>query len=430
VNLTGISGDFEAIEMAVRTKALKLAGRIVEKQLNDDHTDHKGSSTPCQCGAVAIYAGRHPKTFMSILGEITLKRAYYHCAQCGEGFFPRDRAIGVTGTSLSPGLTRMIGISAAMVSFAEASELLLAVGGLHVPNKTVERAAKSLGAEIFVDERTHAVAPPIQEIAPTMYVGLDGTGIPMRSEELTGRKGKQADGSAKTREVKLCAVWSAESRDRENHPLRDEGSVSYSGAIESAACRDIDTTPSAFAQRVLREALRRGVPEAPRQVVIGDGAQWIWNFADEHFPSAVQIVDRFHVKEYLCRVGKAIYGPDADLYTQWYRKRHQELDEERFDDLLDALSSHTSSNEAQQCIEYLRKNRHRMRYCFFEKMGLCTSSGVLEAGCKTVIGNRLKRSGMRWSTNGANYIIALRCSKLSGRFEDFWERRCAHTGAA
>jgi hypothetical protein len=410
---------------------LELAARMVEKHLNDDHTDHKGSSTPCQCGAVAIYSGRHPKTFMSILGEITLKRAYYYCAQGGGGFFPRDRAIGVTDTSLSPGLTRMIGISAAMVSFAEASELLLAVGGLQVPHKTVERAAKSLGAEIFADERTHAVAPPMQEIAPTMYGGLDGTGIPMRPEELAGRKGKQADGSAKTREVKLCAVWSAESRDRENRPLRDEGSVSYSGAIESAACRDTDTTLSAFAQRVLREALRRGVHAAPRQVVIGDGAPWIWNFAHEHFPHAVQIVDRFHVKEYLCRVGKDIYGPDGDLYTPWYRKRHQELDEERFEDLLGALSSHTAaSNEAQQCIEYLRKNRHRMRYCLFENMGPCTSSGVLEAGCKTVIGNRLKRSGMRWSTNGANYIIALRCCKLSGRFEDFWERRSAYTVVA
>lgn len=410
---------------------MELAARIIEKYLNDDHTDYSGHSQPCRCGAEAAYAGRHKKTFMSILGEITLRRAYYHCAQCGEGFFPRDRTIGVTDTSLSPGLTRMIGISAAMVSFAEASELLFAVGGIRVPNKTVERAAKSLGAEIFADERTHAVAPPMQEIAPTMYVGLDGTGIPMRAEELAGRKGKQADGSAKTREVKLCAVWSAESRDRENRPVRDKGSVSYSGAIESAACRDTDTSPSAFAQRVLREALRRGVNAAPRQVVIGDGAQWIWNFADEHLPKAVQIVDRFHVKEYLCRVGKAIYGADGDLYTAWYRKRHQELDEERFDALIAAISSHTAScNEAQQCIEYLRKNRHRMRYCLFETMGLCTSSGVLEAGCKTVIGNRLKRSGMRWSTNGANYIIALRCCKLSGSFEDFWERRAAYMGPA
>ena len=80
-------------------------------------------------------------------------------------------------------------------------------------------------------------------------------------------------------------------------------------------------------------------------------------------------------------------------------------------------------DEARKCGEYIQRNRHRMRYPELEAQGLCTSTGVVEAGCKVAIGTRLKRAGMHWTLQGANAIIALRCTKLSGRFEDCWERR-------
>ena len=206
--------------------------------------------------------------------------------------------------------------------------------------------------------------------------------------------------------------------------MRDAGSVTYSAAIESAASRDTDTTPSAFAQRVEREALRRGFERAARHVVLGDGAAWIWNLADEYFPNAVQIVDRFHVKQHLSDVAKAIYGAGSDLATQWARHRHEELDAGQLDTIIAALALHAKScHTAQQCSDYLQHNRARMRYHEFRAQGLCTSTGVVEAGCKYAIGTRLKRAGMHWTLAGANAIIALRCCKLSGRFADFWEVR-------
>ena len=88
------------------------------------------------------------------------------------------------------------------------------------------------------------------------------------------------------------------------------------------------------------------------------------------------------------------------------------------------------SEEARKCFQYLHKNRDRMRYPMFEAEGLCTSSAVIEAGCKNVIGTRLKRSGMFWTVRGANAIIALRCCVLSGRLQDFWERRTDQAKAA
>ena len=287
---------------------------------------------------------------------------------------------------MSPGATRLVGMTAAEVSFAKASELLAALAGVEVESRQVERCAEALGREIARDEcavREQTAPAP----APTMYLGLDGTGVPVRPTEVAGRRGKQPDGSAKTREVKLATPWTAEGRDAEGRPCRDPGSVSYNAAVESAASRDTDPQPPAFPQRAHREAQRRDFVTAARQVVLGDGAPWIWNLADEQFPDAIQIVDIYHAKQHLCDVAKAIHGAGTELAHQWAQ--------------------------------------NRMRYPQFRALGLCVSSGVVEAGCKQ-IGARLKRAGMRWTVAGANAILALRCCILSGRFEDFCERRAAN----
>jgi len=399
-----------------------VAAYAVAQRLNADRTDHAGPALPCACGHDARYAGRHDKTIQTALGTMTLKRAYYHCAACQRGYFPRDDALGIGGTLLSPALTRMIGLVGAMVSFEEGAELLGELAGIAVNAKQVERTAEALGAQIAADERLRVA--PCADVAPTLYLGMDGTGIPMRAAELAGRQGKQPDGSAKTREVKLCTVWSAEGRDADGIPVRDAGSITYSAAIESAACRDTDLVPSEFAQRVLREASRRGFDRATRQVVLGDGAAWIWNLADEHFPHAIQIVDRFHVKQHLSDVAKAIYGAGTDLATQWARQRHDQLDAGDIDAIITCLNLHAKNCEAaRKCVDYLHTNRARMRYHDFRAQGLCTSTGVVEAGCKVAIGTRLKRAGMHWTLPGANAIIALRCCKLSRRFADYWEVR-------
>ena len=364
-----------------------MAARAVARRLNADTSDHAGPTLRCDCGKAARYAGRRPKTFQTVLGEMTLARAYYHCEACETGFCPRDQALGLARTSLSPAATRMVGLAAAMVSFAEGSELMQELAGVPVDAKQVERTAEALGREIAQDERD--VVEPEPPGAPTMYLGMDGTGIPMRASELAGRAGKQPDGSSKTREVKLCTVWTAEGRDDDGIPVRDPGSVSYSAAIESAASRDTDEQPSDFAQRVDREGRRRGFDQAERRVVLGDGAVWIWNLADEQFPGAIQIVDLYHAKGHLWDVAKAIYGAGSDLGEQWAKQRREELDEGKIDAVLAALQVHAQANhEARTCLDYVTRNQLRMRYPEFRAQGLCVSSGVVEAGCKVAIGTR------------------------------------------
>lgn len=416
--------DLEALESAVRQQALGLAARAIQQRLNADYSDGEPSHRVCACGQLARYAGRREKRFTSALGPLKLERAYYHCSGCGQGFCPRDQQLGLGDSSLSPAVTRMVAAVGAMVSFEEGSQLLQELAGIPVNAKQVERAAEALGVEIAADEQRDLAPWDDQPLPSTLYLGVDGTGVPMRAEELKGRSGKQPDGSSKTREVKLCTVWSAEARDAEDRPMRDQGSVSYTAAIESAATLDTDEAPSAFTQRVLREASRRRFTQAQRTVVLGDGAPWIWKIAQELFPRAIQIVDRFHVKQTLSAASKAIYGADSPQAHQWARRRHDELDAGKFSDLLRAVRRHSAnSEEARKCFQYLHRNRDRMRYPHFEALHLCTSSGIVEAGCKLVVATRLKRAGMHWTLRGSNAIIALRCSRLSGRFQDFWERR-------
>jgi hypothetical protein len=418
----------EAVEMAARRQALRLAARALEQRLNADTSDQGGSPLPCPCGGSAHYQGRHEKTFESALGPLRLQRAYYHCPRCQSGFCPRDQALGREGSSLTPGVLGMTASAATRMSFEESSGLLHALAGVEVSAKQVERVAEALGAEIAVDERQQV--EKMLPLAPTLYRGMDGTGVPMRAPGVAGRAGKQPDGSAQTREAKLVTVWSAESRDQKGTPIRDPGSITYSAAIESAAPRDTPPELSEFAARVLRKASRRGFAEATRRVVLGDGAAWIWNTTTELFPDATQILDRFHAKEPLSTVGKVIFS-NRPAGQEWIQQRYDELDAGRLRCLVQALHAYARPYpEARECIHYIWNNRRRMRYPKFHQQGLCTSTGVVEAGCKVVIGTRLKRAGMHWTVKGANAIIALRCCKLSGRFEDFWERRSDQTRAA
>ena len=300
------------------------------------------------------------------------------------------------------------------------------MAGITVKTKQVERVSEDIGVQIehiASLERRAVLAGRVVMLdsVPKMYVAIDGTGVPMVPRETQGRSGKDKTGQAKTREAKLGCVFTQTRLDHKGRPVRDEGSTTYVGAIENA--KD-------FGWRIFAEAIRRSSRRAEQVIVLGDGAAWIWNIADEHFPGAIQIVDLYHAREHLSGLAKILYGPGTPKAKAWAEARITELDVGDIEALVATLarlrpSTANSKDEVRKTIAYFESNAPRMRYADFRRRGLFVGSGVVEAACKTIIGHRLKQSGMRWTVRGANAIIALRCCELSRRWETFWEARSA-----
>ena len=210
--------------------------------------------------------------------------------------------------------------------------------------------------------------------------------------------------------------------DKEGFAIRDPDSTTYTGAIETA---------EGFGKRLYLEAWNRGWSRAKKKVVLGDGAEWIWNLAALHFPGALQIVDLYHARQHLWTVARLLHPNDASQQKVWLKPLQKRLlDKGKIEKLVLSLRSIASTNPAlaeRICAEaqYFHTNTKRMRYPEFRKRHLFIGSGVIEAGCKTVVGSRLKQSGMFWTVRGANAILALRCTHLNGRFEDYWAERKA-----
>ena len=313
--------------------------------------------------------------------------------------------------------------------FDHGREQMKILAGLEVTAKSVERSAEAIGAD-FAEVEQGEIYKAVQldlpviigEPVPILYVQMDGTGVPVVKKEAEGRKGKTDGQPAHTREVKLGCVFTQTTWDEEGYAIRDHDSTTYTGAIETA---------EDFGKRIYLEAWNRGWSRAEKKVVMGDGAEWIWNLADQHFPGAVQIVDLYHARQHLWELARKLYPNDPPSQKAWM-KVHQKslLDKGKIEKLVLALRSVESTNidvveKIRTEADYFERNAERMRYPKFRRQHLFVGSGVIEAGCKTVIGSRLKQSGMFWTVRGANSIIALRCTHLNGRFEDYWEGRRA-----
>ena len=358
--------------MAVRDTIHHLGGLLLEKLLGVDGGGYQGARIDCGQGHEAQFEGYRDKQLVTVLGAVGVRRAYYHCPDCGGGVVPKDVDLDLVSTSFSPGVRRMMGRVGAKEPFEEGQRDLEELAGVAVSTKAVERVSESIGSEIeTVWERecerafSDKILPFASSPAPTMYVAVDATAVPVLPSEVAGRQGKEG-GEAKTREAKLGGVFSQTRRDEQGFPLRDPESTTYVGAIEEAA---------AFGARIYTEAARRGATRAPRLVVLGDGAPWIWGIAAEHFHQAIQIVDLYHARQRLSDLSKTVLGLDSPETQQWVRLHQELLDQGDIEALLDAMrqlpaEDKTARKARRTSIEYFRKNAERMRYaCFIPTPG-------------------------------------------------------------
>jgi hypothetical protein len=403
----------------IRAGMLKLGAGILEELLAAD-PGFRGTRLECGSGHPAEFVSYRDKAFDTVLGPVTLRRAWYHCAACGHGFAPRDSELGMAGASLSPGLTIMNDKAAAAGPFAGAAALLEDLAGIRLTVKRVERAAEASGAAYAAQVRERAaliagrklVPLPPSPLPDMLYMLTDGTGVPMTARETAGRDGKGEDGRARTREVKLAVFFTQDELDEDGCPVRDRASSTCISSFETA---------SVFADLVKAEGIRRGADRARQLTFIGDGAAWIWNLAAATFPEATQIVDLYHAREHLHSLARSLEFMLGDRYEEWLAARAEDLDYGDIGGIEAAVRQYPlegiKKDETERELGYFLNNAPRMRYHWFRSRGLFVGSGVVEAGCKTIVGQRLKQAGMHWTTSGADSIIALRCREASATWE-------------
>ena len=386
------ANDLETAEGAVRDGMLAIGARLLAAGLAARGTGKTGARRPCSCGADARCEGYRVKGVQTVVGWITVRRAYYACAACGQGHCPLDAALGLARDSLSPGVRRLACRFGALLPFAEAADSLAEAGRVQLSASTVRSVTEAVGAR-----REHALAaartaawaqgvPPASGPPPTrLYVAMDGVRI------------LGTDGGG--REVKVGVVVPV----RQHAACEQRQPASYVAGLEPAA---------AFGPRLALEAHRRGLEGAERVAVLGDGAEWIWNLAAEHFPHATQIVDWFHASERVWDLGRALWGEGTAQTTAWVEAQLGRLAQGQATILAHQWRALPCRGEPaavrDEQVIYFTNQASRMAYDRYRAAGWDIGSGMVESACKHLIGAREKGPGMRWSETGAQTVAAVR----------------------
>src|ERR1039457_1258925 len=409
-----LHGDAVAqLEVLVRTAVFKSANALVRWLLQQaaDRVDAQ-----YQPNARQALKARETIGVQGIFGSFPLQRDYYYHEGKKQGHYPADAALGLEGV-YTPALAKLVCLEGAdEPTYLKAERHLEQTGGIVVSARQIQRIVQRVGGGAQVWQERQAQPGPCD--APIMYVSADGTGVPMVTEELKGRRGKQADGTAKTRQVYLGCVFTQHRTDEKGHPVRDYQSTTYVSSFKS-----ID----AFGPLLRQEAIRRGMGSAGLVVLLIDGAVGLENMGRKCFKDCLQIVDFFHAMEHAGHVLEALIGKSHPDYKKLLRRWAKRLLKDKVQALIKGARQQCAGQPqaaaVEQALGYFVRNVSRMQYGSFRAAGYFIGSGVVEAGCKTVIGGRCKQSGMFWSEPGAENILALRCIHSSSRLDDFWKYR-------
>jgi len=407
----------QRLEVLVRTALFKPATALVAFLLQ---TAAEQIDAAYQAKPGEQRKGRESVTVDCIFGSFVLERDYYyHLGKC-VGHYPADAGLGIEGGK-TPALLRLVCLEGAdEASYQKAEEHLRETGGINVSARQIQRTVQHVGAAAQQWQERGASKPlPQSKPVPILYVSADATGVPMRKEELKGRKGKQPDGTAKTRSVYLGCVFTQHQRDEKGHPMRDYESTTYVSAMKGV---------EEFGPMLRQEAIRRNVAQAGRTVLLMDGALGLEKMGQLNFPDATQIVDFWHGADHAGKVVEALLGSKEHPLYETQRSRFvRRLLGNGVENLIMETRQQCAGKDNAQTVEeqlkYFVHNAARMKYRTFRQQGLFIGSGVVEAGCKTVIGSRCKQSGMFWGTPGAEHVLALRCISASRRLDAFWKDR-------
>ncbi len=422
--------DLDSIGRALRDGS-HASGAMGLKAILED-LDRRLPGPVCgNCGKTMAWHLRESKTLMTRLGQVTVERVCRYCRECGHGHFPLDRALGLEGGSHTPGAASLMADVVGDSSFEEASRKPGNLAGVTIPPSTMHRRCLKIGARVqrFEQEAVEPGAPA----AARMCLSMDGAGVPVRKSEVKGVRGKQADGSAKTREAKVLTICAAGRVHPEtSDPEKDPGSGTHSGLIDSAAAVGGVSRRSAFAGRLEREITRQGLREAAEVVTVSDAASWIRSVCGELLPGrkVTFILDLWHALEYAGAALRALVPDTAERKARLEAVK-ADLKAGKVDEVIAALRPHRHTDSAAaKCVDYFTANKSQMQYDKYRRQGMQIGSGVVESACRQIVGLRLKRPGSHWSVQGANAVLSIKCCLTNHRWVDFLDWKAQQAVAA
>ena len=405
-------GDLDCLEGQVQNDLRQIGKEGMQRVLHQRTWGYQGNSQPCNCGGVQRFIGYRPRWVVTRLGTVRLRRAYYHCRECGASSVPYDRASGLGGGHLSNGLASAVGLLAVDISFEKSCRKIEKLLGIKADDNAAVEAVEHAGAVLLARQQeaieqfqeTGQVAEP-SESPKRLYVSSDGAMAPIRPSSSEG--GDSID----WREVKCAAAWWED--EQHGHQQR------YAGRIASA---------SLFGWTWWLLAAQCGLRGASEVVVLGDGAVWIWNQAARFFRGAIQILDWYHAMEHVWACGAALYGQGTAQSTRWVKQMETILWEAGGEALLKRLRRFQRRRREpcealEDLIGYVEPNVARMDYPTHRAAGRKIGSGPIESTCKQRVTARLKQAGMRWTVAGAEQTLALRCCWLNDDWDEFWKSK-------
>ncbi len=388
----------EQIEQEVVEIGRELREIIERETLAAAGHGYVGSQAPCACGQPARFVRLNPREVVTLNGERTLPRAYYYCKACQKGFCPLDQRLQLGPGANSVGVRALAARFVAYVSERKAAAELAFVTGIRLSPRTLQREGLAVGGALSAAwaEREQRLfshqAPPPASRPWQLHTAMDGVFVQI------GREWKEA---------KVGEVYRR----------------GKSGGVERITYYATLSDSKAFGRRLRTVAQAEGFDYSRSRALLGDGAEWIWQEGAKHFPQTTEIVDLFHVLEYLWGVARVRF-PEAGAAKAWVDEQKKRLLENEVDQVIAAVAAWEPADgeaaELKRTTEnYLRGQAHRMQYQSYLEQGFHLGSGVAEAGCKQVVQARLKGAGMRWSAAGAEAMLHLRSAVCSSDCIDF-----------
>ncbi|MFN2248752.1 MAG: ISKra4 family transposase [Candidatus Promineifilaceae bacterium] len=425
-------------EGAVLGAVTEVGNELLGGLLKLHETPYVPDVVSCQCGGQAAYQRRREGSVQTIVGKVGMKRAYYLCPECHQGCYPLDQELEFCAGGLSAGLEESAALAGVVEPFASGADLLerLLWTGVRLSHNRVRGATEDMGralgdAEANLLERAFGEVegefPGCPEQGPErLYISVDGTCVRCEKteeqadeEEAESLEIELEDRDSNWREAKVAALYETE------EVVTAKGKVAIK-AKEIEYYADIGPAQD-FARLVWLKAYQRGVRHAQEIVLLGDGAKWIWKRLLAFFPRAIQILDWYHVRDYVVKVAQAVFGADSPSGKTW-SQRVQDLlwaghVSQVIQDLKDLHQAHPRVESIEKAISYFTNNKQRMNYPDYRARGLQIGSGTIESGCKRVVKARLDQAGMTWAVEGARAVLKARAAYLSGQWDDFWQRR-------